>query len=173
MSEAAFAKAYAFIRKWEGGDSLPRPGDPNPTRAGITEATDDRLERAYRIVEKPVLARDDAEIEMAYRILWLESQSAWLPDEAAIAHFDAVINCGQTQAVRFLQRALGLTADGVLGPKTIAAMQGAGEGRNLAVKLTGLRVRFYRDLVAAKPDKARWLNGWLNRVSDLQKAVGL
>ncbi len=173
MSEAAFAKAFAFLKQWEGGDSLPRPGDPNPTRAGLTEATDDRLEREWGVNPETVFERDPKEIERAYRILWLESGAAWLPEAGAVAYFDSVVNLGQGQAVKLLQRALGVTADGALGPDTLAAMKAVADGRELAVRLTGLRIRFYKDLVVKRPEKARWMTGWTNRVSALQKAVGL
>lgn len=169
----AFDRAFAFLARWEGGDSAPRPGDPNPTRAGLTEATDDRLTARWGLNDESVFDRDPKEIERAYRILWLESGAPWLPEGPAVAYFDSVVNMGQGQAVKLLQRALGLAADGVMGPATIEAMKAVEDPRAFVIRLTGLRVRFYRDLVVKRPEKERWLKGWLNRVTDLQRVLGV
>lgn len=45
----------------------------------------------------------------------------------AVAVFDCAVNQGVGIAVRLLQVALGVEADGVLGPKTVAAAHRAGD----------------------------------------------
>lgn len=167
----AFDAAYAFVRKWEGGDSAPRPGDPNPTSRGITQRAWDAYAKAAGARRVPVFDLTDAEVEAFYRHVWDDCEAGLLPDGAALAYFDSVVNMGKGQAVKLLQRAVGALADGQLGPKTRLAVSEATDERALIIRLTGLRVRFYRDLAAQKPDKARFLQGWLNRVSALQKLL--
>lgn len=169
----AFETAYAFLRQWEGGDSKPRPGDPNPTSRGITQAAWDGYATRNHARLVPVYDLTEDEVAGFYRWLWDEAEAALLPDGAAFAYFDSVVNMGQGQAVKLLQRAMGIGADGVIGPKTRMAMGSVTDERALCIRLTGLRVRFYRDLAARVPDKARFLGGWLNRVSALQKALGV
>lgn len=50
-----------------------------------------------------------------------------LPDELAFCLFDAAINMGAHEATKCLQRALGVTDDGVLGPATIRAAENISE----------------------------------------------
>jgi lysozyme family protein len=47
-----------------------------------------------------------------------------LPPALAVLAFDAAVNCGASTARRLLQLAVGVTADGVLGPRTMAAVSG-------------------------------------------------
>lgn len=168
----AFDVAYSFVRKWEGGDSLPRPGDPHPTSRGITQDTYDRLARDYGWRPDPVFDLTDHEVEACYYALWQECEAAAFPDLVAVAYFDAVVNLGQRQAVRLLQRAAGVGVDGILGPKTKAAVQAA-DPRELVIRLLGSRVSFYRNLAADRPEKARFLGGWLQRVHDLERTLAL
>lgn len=165
-----FERAYAFVRQWEGGDSEPRPGDPNPTRWGITQATYDAMCATMGWPEKSVFDLTEADAEAFYRTLWVRALCGTMAHPLGMAHFDAVVNCGEKQAVKFLQLAVGEMADGILGAKTAAAIRKAD-----AVAATGqaiaMRERFYSDLAASRPDKRRWLTGWLNRTKALRKAV--
>lgn len=166
----AFGRAYLFVRRWEGNDSRPRPGDPNPTSRGITQDFYDDLAAMQGWPLKSVYDLTEEEVRAAYLALWHRSLCGQMPDPVGWVHFDAVVNMGERQAVRLLQGALGVTIDGALGPKTAAAVRAA-DPADLAGKLLAARERFYRDLAASKPEKARWLRGWLNRVDDLKRRL--
>ena len=170
MSDA-FARAYAFCLRWEGGDSKPRPGDPNPTRKGLTQAFYDGLPKD-RFPAKSVFDLTDEEVEDCYLWLWTDARADRLPDLVAIAFFDAAVNLGKHQATKQLQRAVSVLPDGSIGPATLAAVT-ATSPKETVVRMLGQRIRFYRQLAERNPDKARWLNGWLNRVTDLQRELGL
>ena len=74
--------------------------------------------------------------------------------------FDIEVNTGQGD--RMLQQALGVTVDGMIGDKTIAAANGADVER-LMDKLIELQAKRYAQIVAAGPDKVKFLVGWINR----------
>ncbi len=57
------------------------------------------------------------------RFYWDEVQAFAFPFPIALVLFDAAVNMGQSSAVRVLQVALGVTADGAVGPVTIKAAQ--------------------------------------------------
>jgi lysozyme family protein len=169
-----FEKAYKFVRKWEGGDSGPRSGDPNPTSRGITQAFYDDLAIRHGWRQQPVFDLTDDMVREAYLALWQETLCPTLPDPVGRCHFDGVVNMGEGRAVKLLQAAVGVGVDGSFGRKTadaVAAAVKANGGKAVALGILGLRRRFYRDLAASKPDKARFLKGWLNRVDDLEKAI--
>ncbi len=85
------------------------------------------------------------------------------PQWIAVKVFDLCVNMGAPQAHKCLQRAVRaassivLEDDGVLGPKTIAAVNGV----NLNMLLSALKSEaagFYRSL-----NRPKYLAGWLNR----------
>ena len=81
---------------------------------------------------------------------------------------DFYVNAG-SNAIKILQRILnnnfsaGISVDGGMGPATCAAMQAA-ESKDLPTYKTN-RIRYYRDLVARRPELQKFLKGWLNRVA--------
>ena len=62
------------------------------------------------------------------------------------------------------QRILGVTADGKVGPATIAAVN-AHVPATLHAKLVTAKVEFLDALVKAHPEQARFLKGWLSRIT--------
>ena len=46
-----------------------------------------------------------------------------MPDGAKFDLFDTAVNSGVNAAIRILQKTVGETADGVLGPRTLQAVQ--------------------------------------------------
>lgn len=84
-----------------------------------------------------------------------------LPTEIQDTVFDMQINSGRN-AIKILQRMVGVKADGVLGEDTIKAVKDAGITRN---QYTDARINFYKRIAANNPDKREFLQGWLNRAA--------
>ena len=70
-------------------------------------------------------------------------------------------------AVRRVQRIVGAQPDGIIGPKSIAAINIAGEG--LAQDIYDDRHRFYEEIVARRPSQRKFLRGWLNRLNAIME----
>src|SRR5690606_18718456 len=98
------------------------------TNRGITLA----VYAAYRGIEltdfnKEALLRELKKLTVAdvrpiyYKRYWVPSRAADLPPPLALMHFDAAVNHGVGNAARMLQRSLGVTVDGIIGPQTLAA----------------------------------------------------
>lgn len=86
----------------------------------------------------------------------------WESVRAAVV--DAAVNHGVSQAIRSLQRVVGVREDGVLGPLTIDALTALGERAALA-KLAAERVRLYGRILSSKPELVKFASGWLNRAA--------
>ena len=139
-----FDTAFATLLKHEGGFS-DHPDDPGgKTRYGITEAV--AREVGYRG------NMQDLPLDLAKRIYferyWLPSRAADLPAPLRYPHFDAAVNSGPKAAARWLQRAVGVTVDGVIGPGTLEAVERADIDR--------VRVWMIADRLRAMT----WMNGW-------------
>ena len=156
-----FEDAFERLLGHEGG-FVDNPDDPGgATKWGITE----RVARAHGyqgpMQELPVaVARGIAKITY-----WDAVKADQLPEALRYAVFDAAYNSGVRQSIKWLQQAVGVDADGVIGPKTLAAVGGA-DARALLMRLLSVRLRF---LTGLKTWPA-FGKGWARRVADLMEA---
>ncbi len=90
---------------------------------------------------------------------WRPARCPDLPPPLALFHFDAAVNHGLAGAAVLLQRALGVTADGEIGPLTRRAARESPIDPTLA-RYAELRRQRYRAL----PHFWRFGRGWLARV---------
>jgi lysozyme family protein len=73
--------------------------------------------------------------------------------------FDFAVNAGVGRSIKTLQKALGVTIDGAIGPKTLQAVTFS-DANDLINKFSDEKVRFYQSL----PTFSVFGKGWLNRV---------
>lgn len=124
----SFDHALTFVMGWEGG-YVNHPRDPGgATNLGVTQRTLDEWRRRrpewslpgdVRNLKKPDAAR-------IYRAgYWEEVRGDDLPAGIDLLAFDCAVNQGSARARRLLQEAAGVTADGIIGPRTLAAVSKA------------------------------------------------
>jgi lysozyme family protein len=121
MAASDFDACLALVLVNEGGWS-DDPRDPGgATNRGITRATLARWRgRPVSTAELKALSR--AEAAAIYRALYWDAVRAdALPKGVDLAVFDHAVNSGPGRAARTLQSALGVAADGDVGPATLAA----------------------------------------------------
>ncbi|MHC1707434.1 MAG: glycoside hydrolase family 108 protein [Bacteroidales bacterium] len=83
----------------------------------------------------------------------------------AMQVFDFAVNAGSKTAVKILQESLKITADGIMGPRTLAEVNNYSTSTPLMLYRYA-RNDFYRNLASRKPKLKKFLQGWLNRVAD-------
>jgi lysozyme family protein len=98
---------------------------------------------------------------------WTASRCPDLLPRYAVLHFDIAINHGARRAAIFLQRALGVADDGVLGPITIAKADAA-DPITLCGQVSDQRLRFYNEIVAHDPTQSRFFGGWARRCTEMR-----
>lgn len=156
-----FDAAFAELLGHEGGYSDHAADPGGKTRYGVTEAV--AREVGYRGDMR------DLPLDLAKRIYreryWDAVRADELPAGVRYAVFDAAVNSGPRQAVLWLQRAAGVDADGIIGPKTLAAVKAAG-GETLKARMLAQRLRFMADL-RTWPAFGR---GWARRVAAILEA---
>lgn len=80
--------------------------------------------------------------------------------------FDIAVHSGTGRAVHWLQRALGVEDDGLLGPQTLAAVTAA-DADLLRASLVRRRLAYLGGLIASQPARfAGQAEGWLVRVGE-------
>lgn len=155
------------IIKREGG-FVNDPDDPGgPTCWGITKATLARWrKRRVTTAEVRDLTKDEA--RAIYRAQYIDQPGfGAFAEPLRLQVVDFGVNAGTAQAARCLQRVVGVSEDGIVGPVTRAAVERVGYDR-AALLLWRERVRFYAHLVALRPVQRKFLDGWLNRCWELQ-----
>ena len=110
----SFDRAFEIVIGAEGGYS----NDPNDrggeTKYGISK-------RSYPTLDIASLTLADAK-RIYHRDFWIFISGDALPWPLSYFVFDAAVNQGVAPAIRMLQQALGVEADGVIGPQTLAAV---------------------------------------------------
>jgi len=151
------------------GGYVDHPADRGgPTKFGITRATLSRWRGAH-VTSAAVKALDVSEARDIYATQYVEQPGfATLPDPLRVQLVDFGVHSGPAQAVRALQRVLQVTADGVLGPVTRAALVDEDIPR-IAREVWQARVRHLAHVIALRPThSAPFIDGWLNRCFELQ-----
>jgi lysozyme family protein len=97
---------------------------------------------------------------------WAKNRCGEMPWRWALPVFDAAVNQGAASILALAQRALGLRADGVLGPATLAAM-GSSTDAHTAVFLRFRTIRYIAD-----SEFAEYKDGWLDRLFLVAQAAG-
>lgn len=69
--------------------------------------------------------------------------------------------------IRNVQDIFSLRQDGIVGPKTLAALN-AVPAQTVFDRIKAVRERYYRKIVQNRPGQAVNLKGWLNRLNDLK-----
>ena len=152
-----FDEAFERLIGHEGG-YVNHPADPGrETNFGITR-------RSYpgEDIKGMTLARAK---EIYLRDFWGPAGCDAMPDALRFDVFDMAVNSGPRPAIRMLQRVVGETEDGILGPRTLQAVQSMPAPR-LRARFNGLRLAFMADL----PTWPAFGRGWARRIaSNLQE----
>lgn len=109
------------------------------------------------------LTRHEAE-EIYRDWYWDKIRGDDLPEPVAIAVFDAAVNQGPRRAIKFLQRALGIRADGIVGPVTIGAASKA-DPADVLREFMAFRALAY----SATLHRAVFGRGWFRRLFDVHR----
>lgn len=183
-----FAKIHDHMIKWEGFISNDKDDVGGLTKFGVSLAFlkslgADRgdLNRDGIIDHRDVMmVTQDIARDLFRDEFWKRPKIADLPSLLAMATYDAAVNCGAKQAIKFLQRAMrntffmDIAVDGIIGRQTLSMAMMAEAGfaeQNVALKAIEERELFYQRLAKKKPSQKKFLCGWLNRCASLSKLI--
>ena len=90
---------------------------------------------------------------------WDKARCEELPEQIRYIHFDTAVNCGVKTAIKLLQRAGGVSDDGLFGQQTLTASS------NVTIKrYSEERVLYYNEIIKQNPRLEKFRKGWLARV---------
>lgn len=153
-----FDAAFHRLLGHEGG-FVDHPSDPGgATKWGVTQAVARANGYTGHMRDFPV----DMAKAIYWRQYWVPIKADDLPPAIRYAVFDAAVNSGAKQAVKWLQRAIGVNDDGVVGPQTMTFARAANPDFVIR-RMLGQRLEFMTDL-KTWPTFGR---GWARRVAEV------
>jgi len=163
-----FDLAFQWLLTEEGGYVNDARDNGGVTNHGVTIGTLRRWRREQGksddLTEKDVRELTLTEARLIYKTwYWDPIRGDELPFGLALVMFDGSVHSGPRRSIMFLQQALRLSAaDGVLGPRTMAALR-RGDTLELCRKVLGRRGVF----LSGHEDFAVYGFGWLTRLLDV------
>lgn len=164
-------KLIPFILKWEGGFSND-PDDkggatmkgitlntykayckknnlPEPTVEDLKNITNERWEHLFKTMFWDKWRGDEIQSQSVANILvdWLWASGTW--------------------GILIPQRLLNVKVDGIVGPKTIEALNKQ-DAKTFFETIKKARIDFVNNIVANNPSQKKFLKGWMNRINDLK-----
>jgi lysozyme family protein len=165
-----FKKAFAELIGNEGGykceaedhmdwsSGVIGKGELRGTKFGLSAGTYPNLDIKNLTVEQAQA--------IYYTDWWTRFGGENMPYELAFQVFDSEVNHGHTMGIKFLQKALDVAADGIVGAITLGRVRAMDEDK-LIMRFLAVRMRFFTK--CSTWDKHG--RGWANRVANLLMAA--
>jgi lysozyme family protein len=146
----------------DNGNKLP-DGRKGSTMLGVTQYNWE-AHVGHQVTHDDMRKLTPADVEPLYKQkYWDVVQGDKLPNGIDYLCFDMGVNAGPGRSIKLLQAAVGVPADGGLGPITLAAVWAA-DPAVLIEKFSQEKEAFYRSLDSFPV----YGQGWLNRVADVK-----
>lgn len=166
---ADYLKLKPIVRKWEGPSFVNHPADPGgATKWGVTLSTFRSIYGRSKTVND---LKNMTEEQWNY-IFKVHFWDRWQADKIECQSIANIVVdwlwASGIYGIKYPQAVLGVTADGKVGPKTLAALNNYPNQKELFQKLWNRRKKHFEDIVKNRPASKVFLRGWLNRLNDFK-----
>ena len=165
VDSITFDEAFKRLIGHEGGYSTDRrdPGNWTGGRVGVGTLKGTKFGLAANTYPNlDIKNLTLAQAKEIYKKDWWDKLGAEGMHSAIVFQlWDFAINAGKSRAIKELQQAVGVPADGIIGPQTLAAVN-SHDLNDVILSLTAERLKFYTSLSTFKT----YGKGWTNRVAD-------
>lgn len=164
-----FERILPLILKIEGPYSNRKADRGGPTNFGITHTTYDAFRDSVGLPRRTVRAISELEVREIYRRdYWRPLSAEKMPAKVACVVMDGAVHSGVKRASKFLQRILGVPADGAIGEQTLAALRGKSDAL-IAKQFLQARRDHFKRLIEEDPSQKENEKGWENRLVAVEK----
>ena len=165
---AKYEKLIPTVLKFEGGFAN-HPSDPGgATNSGVTLSTFRNVYGKDKTVQD-LKNMTNEQWEHIFKTRFWDRWKADDIDNQAIANLlvDWLWTSG-VYGIKYPQEVLGVKTDGIVGLKTLAAINYYPNKKELFEKLWNRRKKHFEDIVRNRPQSKVFLKGWLRRLSDFK-----
>ena len=156
-------EALKHILKYEGGYVNHKDDPGGRTNLGVTQRVWEEW-TGKPATEEDMRGLTPAMVSPLYKKrYWDAVRGDDLPSGVDLCVFDCAVNAGVGRASKFLQQAVGVTADGQIGPMTVAATT-AKPAEEVIDAFCNLRETHYKSLSTF----ATFGKGWMNRLGAVE-----
>lgn len=154
-----------IIKKWEGGFSNNPNDSGGATNKGVTLATFRQFYGQNKTVNDLKAITDAQWLNIFLSGYWNKVRATEIKNQS-IANIivDWAWASGPDTAARKVQKIVGVDVDGIVGPKTLSAIN-AYNPQQLFDKIKAARIAFVENLVKQRPKDLTFLQGWKNRIN--------
>ena len=154
---------FAMVLKHEGG-FVNHPKDPGGmTNLGVTR-TNWELYLDRDVTEADMRALTPEMVKPFYKKnYWDRIRGDELPSGVDYAAYDLAVNSGTGRAAKYLQQIAGVTADGVIGPRSMEAIKKC-DAEDVVDEICNMRMTFLKNLGTFET----FGKGWTIRVNDVK-----
>lgn len=156
MTNRVFNGAFDLLMEVEGGYVCDKDDSGGETKYGISKASYPHEDICNITVERAK--------EIYKRDYWDRCKCDQLPDCLSVAVFDFAVNSGDKVAKKKLQKALGVTDDGIIGNQTIGAANRLNP-RKVLEEYKQIRLKYIDDIIKRDKKKEKYRKGWNNRIA--------
>jgi len=158
-----------FILRWEGG-YVNDPDDlGGATNKGITIAS----YRHYRSLKgfKTTTINDlknitdDEWMDVLKTLYWDKWKADQINNQSVANILVDWVWASGSYGIKRPQKILGVTPDGIVGPRTLAEVNEYPDQWELFDKIKADRIKFVNEIVESRPRNAKFKKGWLNRIN--------
>lgn len=165
------SKLIPFILQWEGG-FVNDPDDlGGATNMGVTIETYEAYCRK-KGYPRPTIERlknlnKDEWAEIFKTLYWDRWKADGINNQAVANILVDWVWASGVHGIKRPQKLLGVVADGLVGPKTIAAINAA-DPRKLFDAIKADRAKFIDEICKARPKNEKYRKGWMNRINAIK-----
>ncbi len=160
------------ILKREGGYVDHQADRGGPTNMGITQATLAEY-RGHPVTEEEVQSLTAEEARAIYRKRYVFGPGFQYVVDTPLLELlvDTAVLMGPKRAVMFLQAALGVVVDGVIGPNTRDVLEHTVNLQKIYAKVLAARIRAHGRDISANAAQHIFAAGWLARASEFVEKI--
>ena len=163
---ADYRKLKPFILRWEGGYINDQADLGKQTNKGVTLSTYRSVFGKNKTVSELKKITDEQWEFIFKKYYWDKWKADNIKDQNVANIIVDWLWCSGSYGIKIPQRVIGVSADGIVGSKTIAAIN-ARDGRELFDTIKQERKDFIDRICQTRPQNRKFKNGWLNRINSL------
>ena len=164
---ADYRKLKPFILKWEGGYVNDKDDLGGATNKGVTLATFRSVYGQGKTANDLRNMTDQQWETIFKKHFWDKWRADEIEDQSVANILVDWLWASGSYGIKIPQRMLGVSVDGIVGAKTIAAVN-AKDGKQFFKEIRQERVDFVDRICTSRPQNKKFRKGWLNRINSLK-----